>query len=343
MRFFLKYLALLFLSLAVLTWYIPLRYGLEYPQPAGPRFTDEIRTVHARIIEENRVEIVLVGDSTLDRSVDETLFSQVVGQRAHMIRVPASSAALWYLVLKNIIIGGTTNHPDTMILMFRDTILTLPDYHVRGGREAELDEYATADEDFVRQTAYLNFMNPLEIAAEQYLPLYGARRRITDSLESYSRALLPGLFLSCGVECSARAFGEVFINIENINPDFSQNVLMGEEENLYTPRALNFDAQIGRSFLPELIRLAQENGINLILVHARTLTFPNPESQPDGLAEYKSDLFAYLAQHNVAVLDYSFDPRLPPEYFADPLHMNAQGQAAFSRILGEDIRNLILR
>ncbi|MBV6397191.1 MAG: hypothetical protein HFACDABA_02796 [Anaerolineales bacterium] len=343
MRFFLKYLALLLLSLAGLTWYIPFHYDMEYPQPAGPRFTDEIRKIHARIIEENHVEVVLVGDSTLDRSVDETLFSEVIGQRAHMIRIPASSTALWYLVLKNILIGETTNPPDTMILMFRDTILTLPDYHVSGGRETEIDEYATANEDFVVQTAYLNFMNPLEIAAEQYLPLYGARRRITDSIESYSRALLPGLFLSCGVECSARTFGDVFINIENINPDFSQGVLMGEEENLYTSRALNFDAQIGRSFLPELIRLARESGINLIFVHARTLTFPNLESQPDGLAEYKSKLFAYLAQNNVAVLDYSFDPRLPPEYFADPLHMNAQGQAVFSRILGEDIRNLIPR
>lgn len=341
MRFFLKYLAALLLTLAVLTWYIPARYGLEYPQSAGPRFTEEIRKVHARIIEENQVEVVLVGDSTLDRSVDETRFSETLGQRAHAIKVPASSTALWYLVLKNIIIGETVDHPDTMILMFRDTILTLPNYHVGGGRIAEIDEYATAHEEFVVQTAYLNFMNPLEIAAERYFPLYGARRRITDSAELYSRALLPGLLLSCGLECSARVFGNVFVNIENIDPNASQGFLMSEEEKLYSARAMDFDAQLGRSFLPELIRLARENGITLIFVHARTLTFPTPESQPDGLAEYKSDLFAYLARNNIPVLDYSFDPRFPPEYFADPLHMNAEGQALFSRILGVDILALI--
>ena len=160
MRFFLKYFLLLLLSLAALTWLIPARYGLEYPQAAGPHFSNAIRTGHSTIIDNQRVNVVLIGDSTLERSVDEDIFSETTGQSTHVISTPASSTALWYLVLKNAIIEGTHNKPEYVIILFRDTLLTLPNYHVDGGRVAEIDEYATAREDLVVQTAYLNSAKP---------------------------------------------------------------------------------------------------------------------------------------------------------------------------------------
>lgn len=341
MRFFLKYFVLLLISVAILTWVIPMRYGLEYPQAAGPHFTNAIRTGHSSIIDKNNINVVLVGDSTLARSVDEETFSATVGQPAHIIYAPASSTALWYLVLKNALIDGTKNPPQYVILMFRDTILTLPDYHVSGGRISEIDEYATAREDFVVRTAYLNFMNPLEIAGERYFPLYGARQRIKETVEYYTRLLLPNLLLPCKGECVNRAMSAVFFDIERIDPNFSEGFLMSEETKLYTKRAMDFDAQIDRSFLPEILRLAKANGIHLVFVHARTLTYPTPASQPEALASYKRDLAAYLAQNDVPLLDYSFDERFPPSYFADPLHMTEEGRTAFSKVLGEAVRGLM--
>jgi lysophospholipase L1-like esterase len=104
---------------------------------------------------------------------------------------------------------------------------------------------------------------------------------------------------------------------------------------------MDFNAQVDKSFLPEIIRLAQENKIQLIFVHARTLTYPTPDSQPAELATYKRDLAAYLAAHNVPLLDFSFDERFPSSLFNDPLHMNDEGQALFSQILGEAFLKLI--
>ncbi|MEW5942125.1 MAG: hypothetical protein AB1750_20865 [Chloroflexota bacterium] len=342
MRFFLKYFSLLLLSLAALTWLIPSRYGLPYPDTAGPHFSNAIRMGHSTIIDNNRVNVVLIGDSTLDRSVDEDVFSTAIGQPAHVISTPASSTALWYLILKNAIIEGTQHRPRYVLVMFRDTLLTLPDYHVAGGRVNEIDEYATAHEDLVVKTAYLNFMNPLEIFAERYFPLYGARQRIKDSIEFYTRSLLPNLFLSCKGECVNAVVTNVFYNIENIDQNFSQGFLMSEETKLYTQRAMDFDAQLDDSFLPEIIRLAQANDIRLIFVHARTLTFPTPDSQPAELAAYKRDLAAYLAARNVPLLDFSFDERFPPSLFNDPLHMNDEGRALFSQALGEAFLELTL-
>lgn len=338
MRFFLKYFFLLLFVLAALTWLIPVRYGLAYPQAAGPQFSNAVRTGHSTIIDNNQINVVLIGDSTLDRSVDERIVSEASGQPSHVISTPASSTALWYLVLKNVIIEGTSNKPNYVIIMFRDTLLTLPNYHVNGGRVSEIDEYATAREDVVVQTAYLNFMNPLEIAAERYFPLYGSRQRIMDTVEYRARSLLPNLILPCKGECVDRAVTSVFFTIENINPNFSQGFLMSEENKLYTRQAMDFDAQIDRSFLPEIIRLARENNIQLIFVHARTLTFPDAESMPRGLPAYKRALAAYLEQNEILLIDFSFDPRLPPEYFTDPLHMTGEGKNFFSQLLGEALK-----
>jgi hypothetical protein len=184
-------------------------------------------------------------------------------------------------------------------------------------------------------------MNPLEIAAERYFPLYGSRARITDTLEYRTRSLLPNLILPCKGDCVDRALTAVFFNIENINPNFSQGSLMTEEARLYTPEAMNFDRQIGRSFLPEIIRLAKENNIQLIFVDSRILTFPDEASEPRQLPVYKQALAAYLQKNGIPLLVYSFDPRIPPQDFADPLHMNPQGKSIFTRILGEDLLALI--
>ena len=335
MRFFLKYIVMLALALAALTWYIPVRYGLTYPQPVGPQFSNDVRSGHSEIIDNNHIDVVLVGDSTLARSMDENLFSQEIGQPAHIVYVPGSSSAVWYLVLKNIIIDGTTDRPRYVIIFFRDTILTLPDFHVGGGRITEVDEFATANEPFLLKTAYLNFMNPLEIGAEEYFPLYGVRQRIYDSMDYHLRTSLPSLFLSCKYECLDRANSAVFYDIENIDQNFSEGFLMMEESRLFTPKAMNFDYQIDRSFLPEMIRLARENDIQLIFVHSRTLTYPSVDAEPKGMSTYKQALSAYLKEHNIPLLDFSYDLRLPADYFEDPLHMNATGQAVFSKLLAE--------
>lgn len=335
MRFFLKYFLMLVAAAAVLTWYIPVRYELTYPQPVGPQFTNEIRAGHSEIIEKKHVDVVLAGDSTLASSVDEKIFSAAIGQPAHIVYVPGSSSAVWYLVLKNIVIEGTTDRPRYFIVFFRDTLLTLPDFHVGGGHIAEVDEFATSQEDFLLKTAYLNFMNPLEKWSEAYFPLYSARQRLYDSMDYYIRTGLPSLFLACKNECLQRVTSIVFYNVDKVDPAFSEGYLMLEEARRFAPKAMDFNGQLDRSFLPEMIRLARENNIQLIFVQSHTLTYASADAEPKGMRAYKQALYAYLKENNIPLLDFSYDPRLTPNYYADPLHMNTTGQAVFSELLAQ--------
>lgn len=340
MRFFLRFLLILLAALAALTACLPRRYGMPWPEQPGPRFDNNIRSAHTRIIEEGGVKIVLLGDSVLEQGVDAAALSVKLGIPAHAIAVPGSTSAFWYLILKNVILQAAPQ-PDAVALLFRDTILTLPNYHVQGGYINELDQFATAHEDVLQERAYLNFMNPFEKAALSYLPLYRNGQQFKERVDDRVRGLLPGAFFSYNDESLARADAAVY-HVENLRPEFVHEALAGDEDFLFTRFAMNFDARIEQSFLPEIVRLARENNVRLILVHERTQIFPSAEAEPKALRVYKQKLAAYLEQNNVTLIDFSYDPRLPKSYFVDILHMNAAGKALFTQLLAKALRPLLI-
>jgi len=339
MRFFLRYFLLLLAVLIALTIYLPRALGTPYPGQAGPTFDNAVRNRYTNILEENKTKVALIGDSVLEQSVDAQALSEALNTPSYAIAVPGSSAPFWYLILKNIILEADPR-PVYVILLYRDTILTLPDFHVKGGYVKELDQFATAHEDFLIQRAYLNFMNPLEKWALTWFPLYSSRERITDFSNYYARNMLPALFLPCKGDCLDRAHAIIF-HIDNVVPEIQEAALVGDEEFLFTARAMDFKGEVDESFLPEIIRLARENGIRLILVHERTFLFPSAAAEPKALREYKQELAEYLNAQDVTVIDFSYDSRLPKEYFADVVHMNETGKAVFTQLLAEALLPLM--
>lgn len=339
MRPFLRFLLILAAAVIALTAYLPRRYGTPWPEEPGPRFDNSIRSAHTRTIQERGVKLVLLGDSVLEQGVDEAALSVELQIPAHSIAVPGSTSAFWYLILKNVILQAEPR-PDTVVLLFRDTILTLPNFHVRGGYINELDQFATAREDVLQERAYINFMNPLEKAALSYLPFYRNGQQFKERADDRVRDLLPGVVFSCDTECVARADATVY-HVENLRPEFVHEALAGDEDFLFTREAMDFDALIERSFLPEIIRLARENDMQLILVHERTQIFPSVDAEPKALRDYKQKLAEYLAENEIPLVDFSYDPRLPESYFVDILHMNAEGKSLFTQLLVDALRPLL--
>jgi hypothetical protein len=339
MRSFLRYLFLLLGILVALTIALPAYYNVPYPGRPGPVFDNEVRNRYTGLLEENHVEVALLGDSVLRQGVDAQALSSALGRQSYAIAVPGSTSAFWYLILKNIILEADPV-PAYVIILYRDTIMTLPNFHVNGGYVTELDQFATTDEDFLVGHAYLNFMTPLEKWALTYFPLYSSRQKLTDRVDYYARNLLPAVFLSCKGDCLYRSNSIVF-HVDNVDPAFQEDALVADQEFLFAARAMDFDGQVDRSFLPEIIRLTRENNIHLILVHERTLLFPSAASEPKALQEYKRAMASYLQANNVSLLDFSYDPRLPEGYFADVLHMNETGKAAFTQLLAEALKPLM--
>lgn len=339
MKAFLQY-CLILLTLVAVSWVvIPVRYDTAYPRDVKPQFDKYVRQVFAEAIDEKKPDIVLLGDSMLYPAINQVTLSKRLDQNILAIGLPGSASTLWYLIVKNNIVE-TKSPPKYLVIFFRDTMMTVPGYRVTGRYFEQIDEFASPkDEDLIKR-AYLDQMNPLEKIAEAWFPPFGSRREIRQGLDAHIRYTLPNLQLGCDQPCMDNAMEIVFGNM-NLDLNFLSDALAAADDYLYSKTVLDFDQQIGESFLPELIQLTGERGIQLILVRMPILRFTKPGSEPPGLSRYNQGLSNYLASNGVLYLDYSKGTLLASSDFEDILHLNKSGQAIFTDIFAEDLLHYI--
>lgn len=318
--------------------YIPLHYKTPYPQTPGPQFTPRIKDEHISAIEINQPELVLVGDSTLEEGVDQSLLTRQLGRETYKLAVPGSATAAWYLVMKNVIMEST-RRPKHVVILFRDTMLTVPYFRTTGRYLELLDDYASKNEPLLVELAFTNQMNPAEKFLEQYLPLYGMRWEIRAGLDRRLRYTVPSL-LGCAKECADDAVQSIFgreLDMVALNQMMDDSV-----DSLYSPEEMEFDRHIDESFLPAMIDLAKENNITLIFVRTGTLNYPNSESEPLALKNYIKSLNTYLSGHtNVYFLDFAHDTRIDSTFFVDSVHFNAHGKELFTPILASEMQVIL--
>lgn len=334
MRCFLKYLLALLALMSLMEVIVSLRYRLTFPRPAGPRFDRQVRKDYLNVLVEKRPDIVLLGDSTLIYGLDEESFSLSIGRPAYRLGIQGSASAFWYLVLKNNIVESPYK-PPFLVIVFRDTILTAPGFRVEGSYFEPLDEYARINEPLLLQLAFVNEMNPLERWADSHLPVYTARidiRKEIDHTIRYANLRLMG----CDAQCVDASLENLFIGA-NLDPD----AVTSAEGYLYTPDQFDFDHQIGKSFLPEMIRLAKENNVQIVFVRIKTLVRDSLSVDPLVLENYLSSLRSYLERNDIPFLDFGSETRLTDEYFISPTHMSEEGRRIFTQLLADELKPLL--
>jgi len=337
-RVFPLYVWLLVGLLTITSFTLPLHFDISYPAPLGPQFDARSKIEHLEYIEAHRPEMVLIGDSQLYLGVDQEQLSGELGAVTYKIAIPGSGSAVWYLLMKNSV-AESSYAPHVVVVVFRDTLLTVPAYRATGRYFDLVDDYARRNEPLLLERAYLNQMGPLEKAAEQYFPLYSARREIREGVDGDLRYALPSL-LGCASACVDNAINTVF-GRERLDPAALSQAIDAAQQTMFTPAALDFSTEVGRSFLPEMIRIAQERGIRLVFVRLKTLIYPMLATQPPALREYISLLGAYLAQKDAVLLDFGQDERIQPEYFFDELHFTAEGMGVFTHLLAEELQPIL--
>ncbi len=96
---------------------------------------------------------------------------------------------------------------------------------------------------------------------------------------------------------------------------------------------LDFNARLEYSFLPEIIRLARENGIDLGFVFYQR----RPDEQgrvtlPEALERYKRDLFAYFTKKGLYYYDFSGDPEVTRDLYSSTVHIGRQNKQRYTHI-----------
>jgi hypothetical protein len=223
------------------------------------------------------------------------------------------------------------------LVVFRDSILTAPGYRVQGSYFEVIDEYAQRNEPILIEKSFTNLMNPLELAADKYLPLYVIRTQLRRNMDARIRYLIPPV-LGCDRNCVDISLGELFL-AANLEPGALVNAVGAAESYLYTPDQLDFEAQVDRSYLPDMISLAKENDIDLVFVRIKVETTSGEDSAK--LDAYFEGLRSYLESQDISLLDYGEDPRLTHEYFQDVIHLNEEGKTLFTQMVAEGLNELI--
>ena len=336
MRVIKRYSVLFVLIVSISFLALPAYFHGPYPHASGPTFDKQVSKLYMHEIEARRPSIVLLGDSILTKGVAADVFQERMGRPVYKLDIPGSSSALWYLVLKSNIVPAKPA-PRTLVILFRDTLLTVPTFRTLPPYFGLIDKFAAPGDTLLLERAYLAQLTPLQVALEEYLPLYTYRAEIRESVDAALRHTLPstaGCDPSCADEFMTGVLGDV-------QPDIlAQSIIRAEQVN-YTPQQLNFAGQVDRSFLPEIIRLAGEAHIRLVFVRAPTNLFPDPAQEPDGLEGYISDLRTYLAEHNVPLIDLSRVEGIGPSQFVDPHHLSLEGRAIFTSVLAEALRSYL--
>jgi hypothetical protein len=338
MRLFLRYLFSLTLLLTITSIIIPSRYEVTYPKKLGPKFNNEIRWQYQTDIVEKKADLVLIGDSILDVSVDQAQLQQQTGESAYKIAIPGSASAVWYLAMKNII-GKSPYKPRYVAIVFRDTILTAPGYRVNGKYFNLVDMLADTDDTLVIDKSFIQQMSPLEKWADRYLPLYGSRLRLRETIDYYIRYSLTDL-IGCDPKCNNEANIAVFQDL-NLDANLLVEAIATAESYLYTPERLDFAAQLDQSYLPEIVDLAKQNNIQLILVRTKHLDDPTEASESAPLKGYIQALKAYAEQNGVIVLDFAHDERLTSDLYVDSHHLSEAGSVVFTQMLAEALTPIL--
>lgn len=337
MRLTLRFAVSFFVLLLLASLAVQFAFQGPYPDSPGPHLTPRIAREYLQEIKSQRPQIVLLGDSMLTKDVDADLFQEQTGLATYKLDVPGSASALWYLLLEhNILPAGEP--PQTVVILFRDALLTAPSFRADGPYFGMLDKYSSPEDTLFLQLAYVQRMSLAERALDMFLPVYSYRVELLDALGAFQRHTLPSL-LGCDVPCSDAAFESVLRS--DIPPEVLSGMILSAEQELYSSSALDFDERVAHSFLPEIIALARERGVRLIFVRAPTNLFPNPAAEPDALDAYMRDLRAYLDERGLPLLDLAHVPPIRPEHFSDPHHMTPEGKAIFTQVLAEALQPLI--
>ncbi len=337
---FQRYVLYLAVALLVLSIYLPARYGISYPEPLGPEFKPNVKRIYGEYIAERRPDVVLVGDSVLYLGVDQDALSSQLGSETYNIGIPGSGSAVWYLILKNVIVESSPR-PKYVLVFFRDAMLTIPTYRTTGRYFGIVDDFAGRNEPLLSQLAYIDPMSPVERIAEQYFPLYSTRLDVREGLDNRIRYLAPSMLFDCPVECTDEAINSVF-GRDRVDVTTLNQAVEDAGRTLYAPQAMDFDARLDGSFLPAMLQLAQENDITLIFVRTKTMNFPEVSSEPAALRQYIVSLDEYLSvQEDVYFLDFGHDPRLLDGYYFDSLHFTDEGKKAFTELLAEELEQIL--
>ena len=279
-----------------------------------------------------------VGQLVINSGIDLQLFEQVVGFRSLKFSFPGTASAYWYLLMKSNI-AAANPPPRYLLVFFLDNLLTAPELGVNGqAYQALIDEVAGENATILLQKAYWSQINPVERWLNSRLPLFGERETLKDKIDNRLKYTLPFQLLQCDKTCLDDSLDNTFTQLNMIQDNFVQP---DEKADPWSGKDWDFNALVENSFLPDMIALAREKGIQLVFVREKNARVMNLADESADMRVYFQQMKDYLYAHGVLYLDFAHESSLRLDMFRDRIHLSEAGQQVFTRLVAEGFASII--
>lgn len=294
---------------------------VETPRPREPfdqAAADAVREVQPRF--------VVIGDSMAGIRIDPLQLSRQAHTQVVGLYQQGSPVAYWYLAFKNLAVENDLKSLRGAIFFFRDDQLTTQVQVTPGSldrvardREPELDRVLAA--------------NRLGVFSE----IHRAARSVYQF--DRTRTWLEPFLLQAPAKLAATTMPSSEL-LKAINTEvFALDRLRAfEAADLAAAQgqALDFQANVGESLLPEIIRLAEGKQVKLAFIRVqRRPAADGPPPQSPELTAYVNALKAYLEARGAYFHDDWGDPDEPLSVYADGDHLTAEGRIRYTQRFAE--------
>lgn len=282
----------------------------------------QMKTTYLAELNSYQPEIVLLGNSMVGRNVNHMLLQSELKRKVSKFALGGSSSRWWYLMTKNVIAKANPT-PKTLIIFFNDHILTDPKYRLNSANQLMNEYFYEGEELLLEELSY-------DAASALYrkLPIYDKKHFVNDAITEGLKNTVSSLTKTPTKRLS-NALDKSFDESQLIQEIITAQQL--EDARAKDEQKLNFNYLINRSFLPHIIQLTKDHGIQLILVRVKARWAALNEPGTPKLKQYIEDMKAYLGQQNVPFMDYTYDDRVTLEMYAEGNHLSETGMNQFTR------------
>jgi len=264
---------------------------------------------------------VFIGNSMLTSRIDQQVLVARLGERCCFLLSTGGAESAWmHQALKNVVLAAQ-RPPKKVFIFFRDTYLTQPTYRATDHYWWRIEHLSHGDEPELTRAMTLSrtWQETLEYRLGEIYPVQKVRERATAAVSWIaSEVVTPGR-VPYGQSAGLK-YDDLF-DLDKLRSVEADDTAFGDTG----ITEFDFDARLGPSLLPSMIRLAKERGVDLVFVRVqRRPTKNGPPAQSSELQAYLSKLRAYFAQSGVQFYDFTGDPELTLEHYLDGDHIRPE-------------------
>ncbi len=320
------------LSILLLTYVTSSKKVLGPPEELGSI------TLFHKATTAQKHDIIFLGNSVLRDAINMELFQKITEMKAHKLNQGGSYTTWWYLAIKNYIVK-LKNKPKYLAINFRETYLTDPKIFVESVFRKNINTLRNTEEPLVDQLTYGNSQAYIDSLLRKYWVPYGQSFRAKTRFKESIKRLNDKIF-SLSPNTTKYAINNLFI-AENMNKSF-----LNKKTELLLPQnseaRKDFKNRCQKSYLPHIIKLCEDAGINLIFVRNKTMKQAAGQLDSDSTREYFSNFRQYIAGFShVHFFDLSELKEIKLKHFPYDDHINPEGSKILTKDLAHKFLNLI--